>query len=87
VTPKVSQTHSKDFPKAWQKATQEPPRQTKKIGTLSKLGFVDRRNVFELPKPKVDYAYYVVVTLETLLFMTNETLPLPCFQSLQENLS
>ena len=38
-----------------------------KIDTFSKLGFVDRPNVFEPPKLKVDYPYYVLGTLEILI--------------------
>ena len=33
----------------------DAPKAKIKIDTFSKLGFVHRRNVFELPEPKVDY--------------------------------
>ena len=41
----------------------------KKAHTIPKLGFVDRRGVFEPPKPKVDYLYYVFGTLEIFILV------------------
>ena len=37
----------------------DAPKAKIKIDTFSKLGFVHTRSVFEPPKPKVDYLYYV----------------------------
>ena len=68
-SPKVSQRLPKGLPKALQKPLRDPPGPTKKIGTFSKLGFVHRRSVFEPPKPKVDYPYYVLGTLEILILV------------------
>ena len=62
--PKVSQR----TPKVSQKAPQSTHQAQKKVDTLSKLGFVHRRSVFEPPKPKVDYPYYVFGTLGKLIF-------------------
>ena len=62
--PKVAQR----TPKVSQKAPQRPIQAQKKVDTLSKLRFVHRRSVFEPPKPKVDYPYYVFGTLGKLFF-------------------
>ena len=62
-------------PKSTPKSTLEPTRAKIKINTFSKPGFVHRRSVFEVPKPKVDYPYYVLGTFEgPLLVKSNENI-------------
>ena len=62
-------------PKGLQKTPKKHPKEhpkthkgSNKINTLSKLGFVHRRSVLEPPKPKVDYLYYTLGTLKSLMF-------------------
>ena len=52
----------KRLPKGTPKNTPRPSQDQKQIDTLSKLGFVHRRNVFKPPKPKADYPYYTFGT-------------------------
>jgi len=59
----------KGIPKVVQKGPREPPRPKKKIHTIPKLGFVGRRGVFEPPKLKVDYLYYVFGTVEPFILL------------------
>ena len=59
-------------PKSTPKSTPGPTRAKIKIGMFSKLGFVQRRSVFEPPKPKVDYPYYVLGTLEILILLKSD---------------
>ena len=68
VSPKVPQGVPKDHKKS-EKTFQSDTQAQNKVKTFFKLGFVHRRNVFEPPKPKVDYHYYVSVTLETLILV------------------
>jgi hypothetical protein len=73
--PKVPQGVPKDPkrpPKSTPKSTPGPTRAKIKINTFSKLGFVHRRSVFEPPKPKVDYLYYVLGTLEILILVKSD---------------
>ncbi len=67
-SPRRSQGVLKE-PKRSQKAAQSDHQAPKKVGTLSKLGFVHRRSVFETLKLKVDYLYYVFSSLEVLIFI------------------
>ena len=72
MTPKASQGVPKDFkslPESIKKSTPGLTRAKIKIDTFSKLGFVHRRSVLEPPKPKVDYPYYVLGTLEILILV------------------
>ena len=67
MTPKASQGVPKDpkrLPKNTPKSAPGATQAKKEVHTIPKLGFVDRRGVFEPPKPKVDYHYYVFGTLE-----------------------
>jgi hypothetical protein len=66
--PKAPKRHPKRTPKS----TQGPTRDKIKVSTFSKLGFVHRRSVFEPPKPKVDYPYYVLGTLEILILVKSD---------------
>ena len=78
VTPRCPQgvpKAPKRPPKSTPKSTLGPTRAKIKIDTFSKPGFVHRRSVFEVPKPKVDYLYYVLGTLERLLLVkSNENI-------------
>ena len=71
-SPKVSQRLPKGFPKGFPKARQKAPQDQNKFDAFSKLGFVHRRSVFEPPKPKVDYPYYVLGTLEILILVKSD---------------
>ena len=62
--PKVSQR----TPKESQKASQSDHQAQKKVDTVSKLRFAGIYSVFEPPKLKVDYPYYVFGTLGKLFF-------------------
>jgi hypothetical protein len=62
----------KRLPKSKPKSTPRPTRAKIKIDTFSKLGFVHRRSVFEPPKLKVDYPYYVLGTLEILILVKSD---------------
>ena len=70
-SPRRSQGVPKE-PKKLEKATQSDTQAPKKVDTLSKLGFVHRRSVFEPPKLKVDYHYYVFGTLEIIIFAKSD---------------
>ena len=76
--PRRSQGVPKDLPREHQtsqKASKVDTQAKKKVDALSKLGFVHRRDVFEPPKPKVDYLYYVFGTLEILILVkSNENI-------------
>ena len=71
--PKVPQSKPKvtqGIPKAPKRAPKSTSKSTpgqNKFDAFSKLGFVHRRSVLEPPKPKVDYPYYVLGTLEILI--------------------
>ena len=67
-SPKVPQGVPKDSKKS-EKTAQSDTQAQNKVDTFSKLGFVHRRNVFEPPKPKVDYHYYVFGTLEIIILV------------------
>ena len=72
ATPKASQGVPKDPkrpPKSRIKSAPGATQAKKKAHTIAKLGFVDRRGVFEPPKPKVDYPYYVFGTLEIFILV------------------
>ena len=56
-------------PKSTLKSAPGATQAKNKIHTIPKLGFVDRRGVFEPPKPKVDYLYYVSGTLEIFILV------------------
>ena len=44
----------------------------KKVHTIPKLGFVDRRSVLERLKLKADYHYYVLGTFEILILVNGK---------------
>ena len=72
--PRRSKGVPKDSKKS-EKAPQSDPQARKKVNSLSKLGFVHRRNVLETPKPKVDYHYYTLGVFEILIiFKSNENM-------------
>ena len=72
MTPTSSPGVPKDIkrpPKSTPKRDPGATQAKQKIHTISKLGFVDRRGVFEPPKLKVDYHYFVFGTLEPLILV------------------
>ena len=72
MTPKASQGAPQDpkrLPKSIPKSAPGATKANKRIHTIPKLGFVDRRGVFEPPKLKVDCHYYVFGTLEVVILV------------------